>query len=403
MMTPLSADNDAKLYAEYYAEVASHIRDCLSGGPRPFAEVVRACEGADPIVVADCLDALKDELIATHVPALALSARGAGDSHLDSPLYSLEGNAALYSWYFKTKSCQRIGLVRDWSKLRLAFLGTPRLYEWFRNNGVGGKRLLLDSDRRVLELLSPALNVASDCVECYDVANEVPESHRGEYDCVFFDPPWKASAYLAWTRRALALAPGGSMFFPLLPFLTRPRAQEERQVVLRHVRELARTVTLLKDFLDYEIPTFKKAHLASRGLGDVTGWKGADLIIADAVRSGDVAAVDGAPARPSAWEEVDVGRLRVFVDRSRGDEGGGELLFARSESLVDSGDKDANVKTSRGHRLHTSRPEELIRVLTQLSEHSSRGVPVAAALKSLKLDDLTRSLLDQLLKESKYA
>lgn len=395
-----SAENMQKRHEDYYERVAERIRDYLSERPAPLADIVRACEGADPAVVISSLEGLGEELVTTELPVIGLSSRGPENARGDSLLYSLEGNPVLYSWYFSTKTCARLGRLRRWSDLRIGFLGAPRLYEWFRDNELGSGRLLLDLDERALELLSRAPANDSDVVERYDVADEVPASYRGKFDCVFFDPPWKASAYLAWIRRALSLAPAGSLFFPLLPRLTRPEAGEERRRILGRLQELADTVTLLEDFLDYRIPTFKSAHLAACGVGNLEGWKGADLVIAEVDASRAAVSSDEAALPPPSWEEVDVGALRIFVDRSRRYDEGDALLFARNGRLADYEDKGANVKTSRGHRLRTSRPEELIDVLIRLRDGGLRGEPLAGALKSFDLDSLTRSLLAHTLKET---
>ena len=146
----------------------------------------------------------------------------------------------------------------------MAFLGTPRLYEWFRSHNLGKERLLLDLDQVVLEKLAPSAGQKNEVLH-YDVAKSLPNEYHGMFDYVFFDPPWYPKDYLLWLSKASLLAPGGNVVFSLFPELTRPDARNERQSILEFVRNHTKDLTLISAFLEYEVPSYELAQLTAAG------------------------------------------------------------------------------------------------------------------------------------------
>jgi len=289
---------------------------------------------------------------------------------------------------------------------RLAFLGTPRLYEWFATSRLGKERVLLDLDRAVLDRLARLADAPDDRHFHYDTAEEVPSELCGEIDCVFFDPPWYSDDYRIWLKRAAALTTTGMAVFPLFPELTRPTAATERRELLTLLESCARDQLVLTDFVDYDVPSFEKAELAACGILAAEPWKIADVVILrmtpPCASQLDVAL----PTSAKRWIEVDVGRMRFFVDTSRGFEDP-RLLFLppgwspilRSPSRRDPQRQAANVLTSRGHGVLTSRPEALVTSLRYLAEGLVSGSDQESRLSTLAIDSASLELLRLLLAE----
>jgi hypothetical protein len=322
-----------------------------------------------------------------------------------SILDSIEGNPVLCSWYFTAATCRRIEKLRDWSTLRLAFLGTPRLYDWFRTHDLGEKRLLLELDQLVVDKLSP-LSKQRDSVLLYDVADAIPQEYQGQFDYVFFDPPWYPDDYLIWLSRASLLAPCGHVLFSLFPRLTRPTADPERELILDAVRRYVSDSTLLTSFLDYDVPTYESAQLKAGGIQAIQSWRVADLVMIK-LKSEWTLDSSRESSGSSEWVEVDVGFVRFFVSLSIQPADDGQLLsvlpggsrLLPSPSRRERSRKEANVLTSRGHGLATSRPEELIALLTVLSRHYRDETSMRVTLNELVTDMKSKELLIELLTE----
>ncbi len=129
----------------YQKEVQDRIRRSLSTRSRSFPDIVRGCQGAYPTVVRDALDKLRFDIVSRPASVFELSANLRQQSN-QSRLASVEGNPVLSSWYFTDETCSRFAHLQDWSQRRIAFLGTPRLFEWFARASLGNQRLLLDLD-----------------------------------------------------------------------------------------------------------------------------------------------------------------------------------------------------------------------------------------------------------------
>src|SRR5215217_5209083 len=140
---------DTRSYEERLFEC---IRVAISHESRSFLEIVRSGEGAYPTVIRDRLRQLgpasKESSLSTYGPL-------AGNSHGRSALETVEGNPLLCSWYFTDVTCRRISELRDWKGLKLGFLGTPRLFEWFSKKDLGHERVLFELDNLVIDALSP--------------------------------------------------------------------------------------------------------------------------------------------------------------------------------------------------------------------------------------------------------
>src|SRR5262245_10701748 len=112
---------------EYLARAERRVRAALNGAERTFFDVARLCEGMYPTLVSKLLEGLPG----TEVGSSQWCFKTTKSAESSSGLGSLEGNPTLCSWYFTEATCERVAALRDWSDLKIAFLGTPRLYEHF--------------------------------------------------------------------------------------------------------------------------------------------------------------------------------------------------------------------------------------------------------------------------------
>lgn len=386
------ADRDELAYSgteeAYRQRVMRCLIDELTDGPKSLNRLVQACRGAFPTVVLECLHELRSGIIPTFTSAWSLASCASDRPLHYSPLARVEGNPILSSWYFTDRTCQALGELRDWHGLRIAFLGTPKLYEWFRRHDLGAERVLLDLDDVVLRCLAQSDPPEHDALHCYDVADGIPPTLNQKYDCVFFDPPWYSDQYEIWLYRAFQLVSSGFVYFSLFPDLTRPSAAAEREELLARVRSSARSSWLCSSFLSYEVPSYERQQLRHAGLSDITSWRSGDLVVAEISTNTHF----GEPLSITSslrWIEIDIGSVRIFVNPKTAPDRSDHSLLSlppgSSAVLPSPGrrhwlEDGINVLTSRGHGMITYRPMELISMLRELASsmhdgQASDGIP----------------------------
>ncbi len=387
----------------YSKALDAQIRDLVAGGsPASFSELVRGCKGAFPSVVARALSNLLGEMRWTTIPALG-ALRQKEDS---SRLSGLEGNPVLSSWYFSSDTCAKIAELRDWSGARIAFLGTPRLYEWFANRHLGTSRALFEVDTTVLQALADMAGDTGDVHVTYDARDEIPDPYVGEFDIVFFDPPWYPEYYATWLARAHHLAPAGTFIFSLFPVLTRPGATAERNAVMHPLLEAGVKLWTLSAFADYAVPSFERAELQAAGIAGIDSWKTADIVVAELSDLTDIATFKAIPLEGTPWVEVNLGAIRFFVDVNQHPHDhrlvflpAGWTRVLTSPSRRDPQRSQANVLTSRGHGFMTSDPCRLVARLKETSAAAMQGDNLRRALASADIDRESRQLLDSIIFE----
>ena len=380
---------------DYVSQVRARVRAGLQERPLSFVDVVRRCDGAYPEVVAGVL--AEPEFQSTTATRRQYYMDGPNEA--PSALLGLENNPVLCSWYFTRSTCVRLASIRRWTGCRLAFLGAPRLFEVFAQQHRDVACFLYEADERVLSCLAATGKFGDDQLVKYRVPE--PVSVDTGVDYVFFDAPWYPADLRAWLRTATALAPKASIAFALFPRLIRPTATRERDDLLDELEARSRNVTLVAEYLEYEIPSFERAELLAAGVDVHEPWKLADLVLVDGLTAPEAWAKE--TQRVAEWIEVDVGALRVFVDLSRVSTQGDELpllrplpdgtIQLRSPSRRDPARQAANVLTSRGHGACTRAPRQFVRTVRRLSETS--GDWQAAGLS--EVDEPSRRLIEQLL------
>lgn len=394
----------------YKNQIRERIAKVLARGPRTLGEILRSCRGAYPTIVAECLTELKCvEKKRGDLFALQETRDELDREALSFSVSHVEGNPVLCSWYFTAGTCAKVEKLRSWSASRLVFLGAPMLYEWFCHRQVGVARTLLELDQVIVDNLLGAVNPLAERVCRYDTADELPADLLGHADVVFLDPPWYPECYDLWLRRVAQIAPGGTVFLPLFPELTRPAAATQREELLARLKSCSSELFVLEDFVEYVIPTFEQPFLEHFDLHDLGSWKMADFLIVELL---DDASIEQAfplpefPDRRRSWIEVDVKTMRFFVDTSASIPGAGVLslpanghLFA-SPSRRDPEREILNVLTSRGHGLSSSEPMRLVDQLAKISAEAASGRLIADIVGAADLEaDLKILFLDILPKD----
>ena len=235
----------------------------------------------------------------------------------------------------------------------------------------------------------------------YDAFTEIPEAFREQFDCVVFDPPWYPEDYELWLRRARTLAPSGICCFSLFPELTRPEASAERSAILQQVASWAESPIVISEYLEYDVPTFERCQLAARDIREIGPWKVSDLVICE-MKDPTAPMPRRSVRHESAWDEIDVGPLRVFLQASSRNTSSGALLrcavdgssVLQSPSRREPALKDVNLLTSRGHGLICSNTPRLASILCGLRETELSGGLTRKDLERVDIDESSRRLLE---------
>jgi hypothetical protein len=396
-------DTAATTRDTYVEELSATIREHVAHrSPVSLSDLIRACKGAFPTLVMEHVTRMLGDVHWTQISALAT----ASTAHYQSRIGDLQGNPVLSSWYFSAATCGNIAGLRDWSHERLAFLGTPRLYEWFAERRLGQTRVLFDLDATILRALADLTASAGDRQVTYDAGCELPDVYVDRFDYVFFDPPWYPEHYVTWLRRACRLAPHGTLIFPLFPRLTRPSAAAERNQIVRPLNDAGVSIWTISAFAEYVVPSFERAELRAAGLDSLELWKAADVIIAELAGLATVVEFDDLQLDETSWAEVDLGSIRIFADLSRRSsdkrfaflpEGWTRILV--SPSRRDPQRAQANVLTSRGHGFMTSDPVRLVEWLGDVARSAHSLDDVRRAIADADIDGDSKTFLNSILAE----
>jgi hypothetical protein len=198
---------------------------------------------------------------------------------------------------------------------------------------------------------------------------------------VVIDPPW----YFDFVRPMLATATsacqtGGHVLMSLLQAGTRPGAERDRDRLIAYAQRFGlRPARIDITALVYDMPFFEANALDAAGIRGVPPyWRRADLLVLE--KCGGVSAPIVVAPRSKRWQEILVGRMRLFIaDASTP----GPLLGRALGSIVmgdvlptvsrrDLRRRWAQVWTSGNRIFRSSRPDI---VLAAAHQAANNGVP----------------------------
>jgi dGTPase len=251
-------------------DVASAVLAAKERGALTFYEVLEACEGADPTLVASTF-------ATTQGPNVSVPAVTRRETSELAALFPAADPVGC-QWWYTLDTIERLAnrvYQAAPNNARVAFLGAPTVaYQYSRRVG---RATLFEIDQHVLRTVSLSDELSA---ILYDVSQIVPAEHADRYDVVLADPPWYRETILTFIVRALQLGQdGASILCSLPPRLTRPGIVEERQELLETLlKSGVEVVSIERSVTRYLVPEFER--IAMRGVSDFDGrpWRSGDLL-----------------------------------------------------------------------------------------------------------------------------
>jgi dGTPase len=280
----------------YKDAVRNSICAAIRAGAVGLSDVLRKCEGADPVLVSDLLAEIAQSLPSS---AAASPLRYNVLSTLSRLLPAPDPSRS--QWWFSTAGLTYlVGVIATrigaFGTPRVFCLGTPTLGPYLADDRID--LAILDIDGEVLEALKPLDANAKTLV--YDAADELPRELQGSFQLAVVDPPWYDAAIYTFINRALiALASDGELLCTLPGRLTRPGVEPFRAQLLRDFVIAGHEVLgVERGTVRYQVPRFELAALG--GLEGFQGmpWRAGDLLH---VRKASLNVLGGASLSKSPW------------------------------------------------------------------------------------------------------
>lgn len=187
-------------------------------------------------------------------------------------------------WYFTDDSVRRIvaaigEAATQRGPLRILLLGCPRLVEPLV--ATGAQVTLVDHSKHgVDQFVAPRTLASATWLRASIGPALLRPGALGvkAFDAVVMDPPWYPDDYVDWLSVAASVVRvGGAVHCVLLPRLTRPSAQLERQTIRKMLRGAGETATTAVG-LTYLIPEFEDATFVANRISVPYPWRTADLV-----------------------------------------------------------------------------------------------------------------------------
>lgn len=269
--------DDSREREEHQQAVRRRIQAALRAGCVELNDVLRACEGADPVLVASLLSAehgqgpsRRSTLAPTAFESLSTLSR-----QLPAP------DPSRSQWWFSsTGLTYLLNVVETRTGLfespRIFCLGTPTLVPDLTHRGFGLD--ILEIDAQVLLAVQPLSTNA--VVREYDAADALPDELRDSFQIAVLDPPWYPSAIYTFLNRALtALTVGGELFCTLPGRLTRPGIEALRAELIRDLVAAGHLILAVeRGSVQYQVPRFELAALERLAGFRGIPWRAGDLL-----------------------------------------------------------------------------------------------------------------------------
>lgn len=364
-------ENLSKLPFEH--RVDTLVLSALESNTKGFPELLTSLPGVFPSALLASLRRLhRSEIIGSqHFAMLEHDAKRRRDVHtycrVLPPPHPLN-----YEWRFTNESALNILNVACQSTSpngKILLYGTPGVARASLRSGIPQAVTFLGEDNEVSRILH--------------AENEKRGSHLdfqlcgsrllcNEADAVIIDPPWYQE-YIAsmLTSAAFACKVGGKIHFSLAPVGTSRSVYDQRADVIRLAKSLGLELSKIEaGALRYETPFFEANALAASGLAPVAEWRSADLVTFTKVAHVDLLC-DTNSLNPDSWQEVTIGRMRLFVKNDAGSDTTGPFRLGQlvpgevlpSVSRKDPRRRDANVWTSGNRIFKASDPTRILRAV----------------------------------------
>ena len=405
-------DEHPILEPHFRQELVIRLLGELRRGPRSFATLVEAAEGAYPIDVQTVLDELRtQQKVAISESGDWRGVDGPAQEGLSQNCYGRqsgpkdglpEPHPLDFDWRFTAQTLSDLtNSLELSSSTRVAVLGAPTLYRHLTD--IGTKSTLFDRNASLLERLrNDGYASVRDCNFL-----EFPQLESG-FDCALADPPWYTEHYEAFIEAARCLlVPSGRLFLSVLPRLTRPSAAEDRIEILDVAQSLGFDLTAVAPrALRYVSPPFETEALKADGVIELGDWRSGDLFSFVLGTRPPKHIKPREPISKEVWQAYEVGKTTIKIKTEPAEvsqefkfeavSSGGEFRL-RSVSRRSPARSKVNLWTSRNIALAVSKVVVLAEVLQRISGTESIHDALGSVSYEYQLTDAEREKLKDLL------
>ena len=310
-MSDASPDLDAE---QFFSRVKAWTSAAYQEGIRGFPELLRKLPGVYPSTVLAAVDRLiaEGQLPKTFGDRLRLDSRTAANERMVSSSLLPPPHPLNFEWRFTFQTSRELlDCARRLGSSTL-LLGTPGVALEAVSQVVLHPVRFVGEDNIVTRRIL-ALNDATGTPISVDFCgDDLPHQVA---DVVIVDPPW----YPDFVRPMLASAmeacrEGGYVLLSIAPDGARSSATDDRLKTIAFAKRLGlRLVEERRLAVEYDTPLFERNALAASGLACPLQWRRGDLLVLHKVDASSVRQVRHSTVSP--WQEVSVGRMRVFIRR----------------------------------------------------------------------------------------
>jgi len=407
-----AVDEHPLLEPSFRQELVVRLIGELRNGPRSFASLVGAAEGAYPADVQSVLEGLRAEQIVSISESglwtRAASVLGPVEQQVEylSELQCKDGlpepHPLDFDWRFTTHTLTKLAKSLKLSKqTRVAVLGAPTLYRHLVD--IGADATLFDRNPRLVQhLRSEGYSSVTEC----DLL-EFPKLEPG-YQCALADPPWYVEHYEAFIDAARRLlVPSGRLLLSILPRLTRPSASQDRISILECAAYLGFDLIEAElGALRYLSPPFEIEALRTDGI-ILDDWRSGDLFSFVLGSRPPEQVKHRHPTNKETWHTHQLGGTTIKV-KVQGGESNQAFRFQpasssknirlRSVSRRSPARSRINLWTSRNIALKVSKTAVLEDALQKIGNGESPMDSLASVAYEYQLTDDERGELQELLR-----
>ena len=345
-----------------FNERASDICESAIASSRNLSEALQACEGLFPTIAVSRF--LEIDAVRTQ----EWLAEASNSSNSPPNGVDRSGSFVLSTWEYFKDNLDAISSIAWQPGARVCLLGAPTLGKLLPASSSEKPHILVDLRKSNSDSIENYIHFA------YDINALSGSEFSGAFDACVLDPPWYLDSYLKWIDVADDYCnEGGTIAFSLLGRLTRPSAENDRQVILESCRKSGLTVEIHPNLILYDVPLFEGAILRRAGIPAVP-WKRADLVVATRDGHKSTRIYTKLPKKLDLFQEIRLGGITVEIvfDRYNHIQPEKNILipsegyWMKTPSRRELGLADCNVFTSNGARFISPRPIELYSGLLSL-------------------------------------